>query len=153
MLVSSVMKYLLKNLEETEKIAQDFVHGLKPNPESATVVGLYGELGAGKTFFTQAVAKAFRVEEQVVSPTFVIEKIYELRDQDFSHLIHIDAYRLDNSKELLNLGWEKITADPKNLILIEWPEKVSEIMPKHVKIAIKHQKNESERELAIDFYN
>ena len=143
------MKQLVNNLEETEKVAQDFVTKVVPNSESATVVGLYGDLGAGKTNFTQSVAKVLGITESVVSPTFVIEKIYELTNQKFSHLIHIDAYRLESSKELLNLGWQKIASDPKNLILIEWPERVDDIMPNHIKVNLKHLENETSREIEI----
>lgn len=143
------MKYQLSNLSETEKVAQDFIQNLLPKTDSATVVGLYGELGAGKTFFTQSVAKTLGVEDSIVSPTFVIEKIYELKGQRFSHLIHIDAYRLESSNELLNLGWQKIISDPNNLILIEWPERVADIMPEHSKVIIKHLENDTSREIEI----
>lgn len=143
------MEYQISNLVEMEKLAQDFVKNLEPNKEGATVVGLYGDLGAGKTFFTQSVAKTFGVEDVIVSPTFVIEKIYELKDQKFTHLIHIDAYRLESSNELLTLGFQKVISDSNNLILIEWPERVEDIMPKHTKIYIKHQENETAREVQI----
>lgn len=105
------------------------------NEESATVLGLKGDLGAGKTTFTKSVAKVLGVEGVVTSPTFVIEKIYKLpQGGDFSYLIHIDAYRLEESRELLVLGWKDLIDDPRNLILVEWPEKVSDILPKDVKI-------------------
>ncbi|MFZ2621482.1 MAG: tRNA (adenosine(37)-N6)-threonylcarbamoyltransferase complex ATPase subunit type 1 TsaE [Minisyncoccia bacterium] len=143
------MKYVSKNLEETQKVAKDFVLSLSPNSEKAVVVGLYGNLGAGKTTFTQAVARTFGVEETVTSPTFVIEKIYELTDQKFTHLIHIDAYRLEKSEELLSLGFNKIISDPKNLILIEWPDRVANIMPEHIKINLKPLENESSREIEV----
>jgi tRNA threonylcarbamoyladenosine biosynthesis protein TsaE len=146
-------KYIAKNLEETQKIASDFIktlcQGLSlTSGSSATTVGLYGELGSGKTSFTQGVAKALDIAENVVSPTFVIEKIYELKNQNFSHLIHIDAYRLEKSSELLHLGWQEIIADPKNLILIEWPERVADIMPLHICINFRHIENE-QREIEI----
>jgi len=70
------------------------------------------------------------------SPTMVAlspffrEKIYKIDNEEFDHLIHIDAYRLDSGEELLNLGWEEITKDPKNLIFLEWPERVEDIIPK-----------------------
>lgn len=147
------MKYQVNSLEETEKIAQDFILELKPNSNTATVVGLYGDLGAGKTFFTQCVAKTLGIIDGIVSPTFVIEKIYELPkepvEQNFSHLIHIDAYRLETSVELLKLGWNSIISDPKNLILIEWPERVADIMPKHTEIRLKHIGNQTSREVEI----
>ena len=154
------MKYIAKNLEETQKIAENFIKTLcQEEPltlgNGATVVGLYGELGSGKTSFTQGIARALGISENVVSPTFIIEKIYELSNlqsaesnKNFSHLIHIDAYRLEKSSELLHLGWQEIIADSKNMILIEWPERVTDIMPEHIRINFRHIENE-QREIEI----
>ena len=128
------MKIISKSLAETEKIAREFLaKEIMKSENSATVIGLYGDLGSGKTAFTQAVAKCLGVKEAVTSPTFVIEKIYKLDHQNFEHLIHIDAYRLRSGDELLHLGWEEIAKNPKNLIFIEWPEKVAEILPNDIK--------------------
>jgi tRNA threonylcarbamoyl adenosine modification protein YjeE len=94
-------------------------------------------------------AKAFDIEETIQSPTFVIEKIYELTNQPFQHLIHIDAYRIEKAEEMINLGWQEITADPKNLIGIEWPERIVGIMPEHIKINFEHI-SETERKIKIE---
>ncbi len=145
------MNFISKNLEDTQKFANDFISGLSPKPDSATVVGLYGNLGAGKTTLTQSVARVLGISETVTSPTFVIEKIYELTDKKFTHLIHIDAYRLEKSEELLHLGWQDIISDPHNLILIEWPERVADIMPEHIKISLKTLENETSREIEVVF--
>ena len=142
------MKYISNNLDESQKIANDFVSKLSPNSDKALVVGLYGNLGSGKATFTQGVARVLGVEETVTSPTFVIEKIYELINQKFTHLIHIDAYRLEKPAELLHLGWKEIISDPKNLMLIEWPERVADIMPEHIRINISHGV-ENSREIEI----
>src|SRR5262249_48220610 len=108
--------------------ARRFAKSLEPHAR-ATVVALSGDLGTGKTTFTQTVAKEFGVEDQVNSPTFVIEKIYECSQGLFVKLIHIDAYRLKGAHELEVLGWPEIVADPTNLILIEWPENVADAIP------------------------
>lgn len=144
------MVHLVNSLEEMQAVAKDFASKISPNQSSALVVGMYGDLGAGKTTFTQSLAKYFEVEDTVVSPTFVIEKIYTLKEKKFSHLIHIDAYRLEKSEELLHLGWKQIISDQKNLILIEWPERVADIMPEHIKVRIKHLENETSREVTIE---
>ena len=123
------MKHLSKSPEDTHKIAQDFIYALEPR-DKATVVALQGDLGAGKTTFTQEVGKVLGVVENMHSPTFVIEKIYQIDFKNFKRLIHIDAYRLEKDSELLHLGWEKITQEPENLILIEWPENVAGVIPK-----------------------
>ncbi len=144
------MKHVSNSLEETHKIAEDFINSISPKNDSAFVVGLYGNLGGGKTTFTKSVASILGVEDSVTSPTFVIEKIYELYGNKFSHLIHIDAYRLNSGEELLNLGWQKIISDKNNLILIEWPERVSEIMPEHVKIKFSALEDGNSREIEIE---
>lgn len=130
-----------KNTKETEKIAKEFLFKLKPAKNSATVVGLYGELGTGKTTFTQAIAKEFKIKRKVNSPTYVIIKNYKLRIKNFKRLFHIDAYRLKNEKELLHLGWNEIVSNKEHLVLIEWPENIIKALPKkHHQIHISHTK-------------
>ncbi|HEY4505465.1 MAG TPA: tRNA (adenosine(37)-N6)-threonylcarbamoyltransferase complex ATPase subunit type 1 TsaE [Candidatus Paceibacterota bacterium] len=148
MLLSFIMRQTIDSLVDMEKFAVNFVSKLLPHKDKATVVGLYGNLGAGKTTLTQFIAKAFGVEDVVASPTFVIEKIYDLTRQRFAHLVHIDAYRLDKSEELLHLGWKEIISNPKNLILIEWSERVADIMPKHIRINLTYI-SENSREIEI----
>ncbi len=138
------MEYISHSLKETSDIvAAHFLPLLHGQRDSALVVGLYGDLGSGKTAFTQVVAQILGIREIVTSPTFVIEKIYTIEKEiskeiptGFTHLIHIDAYRLDRSEELISLGWKDITSNPTNLILIEWPERVADIMPaNHMRIS------------------
>ncbi len=120
------------NISEFRQIAEEFTKSLKAG-KTACVIGLHGDLGAGKTTFVQNVAKTLGISETVNSPTFVIEKLYsldKLGTGNFEKLIHIDAYRLDSGKELLDLGWQEISKNPKNLIFIEWPERVADVLPK-----------------------
>ena len=128
----------VQSLEAMQNFAHKFISNLESDKEKATIVGLYGDLGAGKTTFTQSVAKALGVVENIVSPTFVIMKFYELSGQKWKKLIHIDAYRLEKSSELTNLGWQEIINNQENLVLIEWPEKVEDIMPVHTQIHFTH---------------
>jgi tRNA threonylcarbamoyladenosine biosynthesis protein TsaE len=123
------------SLEETQKLAKQWLASLAQLEGGATVVGLYGNLGAGKTAFTQAVARELGITEPTTSPTFVIEKLYETNHSIFKRLIHIDAYRLEAGRELQALDFEKLVENKNNLILIEWPENVREILPEnHLKI-------------------
>ncbi|MDD3531653.1 MAG: tRNA (adenosine(37)-N6)-threonylcarbamoyltransferase complex ATPase subunit type 1 TsaE [Candidatus Pacebacteria bacterium] len=125
------MEKIVANLEEFEAEAARFASELLPQSGAATLVTLSGELGAGKTAFTKAVAKALGVEEVVNSPTFVLEKIYLLRGDtsEFKRLVHIDAYRLEKGSELRALGFDELIADAGNLIMLEWPEKVADALP------------------------
>jgi len=123
------------SLIETQNFARDWLASLDTSSDSALVVGLYGNLGSGKTTFTQSIAKEMGVRDIVTSPTFVIEKIYETTHPHFKRLIHIDAYRLEKAAELQALNFEELVSNPHNLILIEWPENVKEILPEnHLKI-------------------
>lgn len=137
-----------KTLDETQALAREWLASLSPR-EEALVVGLYGNLGAGKTTFTQAVARELGIKDIVNSPTFVIEKIYETKHPHFKRLIHIDAYRLESASELQVLKFEELVFNKNNLILIEWPEKVAEILPEdHVSIKFTFVNEETRQ---IDF--
>jgi len=144
------MKITSRSLEDTEKIAADFVKKLSLHAHAgALIVGLYGDLGSGKTTFTQDVAEIFGIEENITSPTYVIEKVYPIDHAKFKNLIHIDAYRLSSGKELLSLGWQNISSNPDNIILVEWPERIAEILPEnHVRIHFTFV-SDMEREIEI----
>lgn len=135
--------------EEMKRIAVDFVKSLSPK-EKAVVVGLKGDLGSGKTTFAQYVAGILGVKETVTSPTFVIQKKYPLSEQKFKNLVHIDAYRLEDSHELEVLRWKHTISDSKNLVLIEWPERVGEIMPKDAVEIYFEYVDENTREIVIN---
>lgn len=145
------MEIISKNTEETKQAAFDFAANLKPRDTDATIVGLYGELGAGKTTFMKYLAEYFGVKETVQSPTFVIMKSFNLSTHPFfNKLIHIDAYRLEDPSEMLKLGWQEMISDPKNLICIEWPEKIENILPPHIMVRFEHVKDgESQRKISF----
>lgn len=123
-----VMERETSSIEETAQVAAECLASLEPG-DKATVLALRGDLGAGKTTFTQALARELGVSESVTSPTFVIMKIYDLDGQKFDRLIHIDAYRFDSPDELDALNFSDFLQDPKNLIVLEWPEKVEGKLP------------------------
>lgn len=119
----------LTSLEALQVEAAEFAASLRPIEGHALLVALSGELGAGKTSFTQGMADALGIEEPITSPTFVLEKVYELDGQPFERLVHIDAYRLEGDTSLAPLGFDELYADPMNLIVFEWPERVGEQLP------------------------
>lgn len=139
---------IAKGLEETKKIAGNFAGSLTSGT-SATIVGLRGDLGAGKTTFTQALLESFAVQEKVTSPTFVIMKTYDIVDKRFKRLIHIDAYRLENGHDLEVLGWQTLIADSANLIVIEWPEKVKDVLPESTRYIDFTFVSENKRDITI----
>jgi tRNA threonylcarbamoyladenosine biosynthesis protein TsaE len=85
--------------EETKALAARIVANLAKGDAkrgTSTILALQGNLGAGKTVFTKGAAEALGVTEHVTSPTFVIQKTYELTNQPWKQLVHIDAYRLES---------------------------------------------------------
>lgn len=123
------MQKTVRTLAEFEIEAAHFASTLTPHGERAMLVTLSGELGAGKTAFTKAVAHALGAEEEITSPTFVLEKIYGLTGSVFKRLVHIDAYRLEKGGDLSPLKFDELLRDPSNLIVLEWPENVADTLP------------------------
>src|ERR1035437_10881724 len=125
------MKKVFKK-DKISEIAKELIkQACDIQSDSATIIALSGDLGAGKTTLAQEVARILGIKENVISPTFVIMKRYGISDplSHYNDLVHIDAYRLKSSNELLHLGWSEISANPKNIILVEWPELVPECIP------------------------
>jgi tRNA threonylcarbamoyladenosine biosynthesis protein TsaE len=126
------------NKEDIEQISEKILNkSVKTKTNKAVILALSGDLGVGKTTLTQEMAKHLGIKEKIVSPTFVIMKFYNINPNsvyysNFKKLIHIDAYRLESSDELLKIGWEEIIRDKDNLVIIEWPEKVKKIIKPEV---------------------
>jgi tRNA threonylcarbamoyladenosine biosynthesis protein TsaE len=126
---NQVVEKRIESIKDLEREAQDVIRTLAPM-EEATLITLSGELGAGKTTFTQAIARALGVKDAVTSPTFVLEKIYELPEGSaFRRMVHIDAYRLHDGGDLAALGFTELLRDGSNLIVLEWPERVADALP------------------------
>jgi tRNA threonylcarbamoyladenosine biosynthesis protein TsaE len=143
------MKHISKSVVETAAIAQSVLTSLRQKKQ-ATVLALYGDLGSGKTTFTQELGKLLGIEGSMQSPTFVIMKKYQLSDKNYKQFYHIDAYRLGKPEELSRLGWEEIVSSPENLIAIEWAERAEDLLPKDcVRIHFKFI-DETAREIVID---
>lgn len=120
------------------------------NFSGATILALHGNLGAGKTTFTQNFSKYLGVQDYVNSPTFVIQKRYNIDGDRYSNLIHIDAYRLSNSEEVKVLGLEEEMRNVGNLIVIEWPENIREVLlDDMVEIYLDHTGKEGVREIRV----
>jgi tRNA threonylcarbamoyladenosine biosynthesis protein TsaE len=120
-------------LKDLEKLAEEVLARLPGNDAGAAIVALSGDLGAGKTTFTQALARVLGVSETIQSPTYVLMRSYALHrtgdNTRFDTLIHIDAYRLESAEEFNALKPETFLNNPKNLIVIEWPERVEATLP------------------------
>ena len=134
----------ITSLANIDDAAKEFVATMGDE----TVYAFYGEMGAGKTTFINALCKALGVEKDTTnSPSFSI--INEYRSDTTAELIyHFDLYRLENLEEAFDIGVEDYF-DSGALCLLEWPERVEDILPNDtVKVEIKINDDDS-RELII----
>lgn len=144
-------KLVIKNLAampETTRQVLLLLTAFGDSKNGATLVGLSGDLGAGKTTFTQQLALELGVKERVQSPTFTILKSYQTNHPQFKQLFHMDAYRIESLTELEPLRFEELLSTPETLFCIEWPEKIMAALPAHVLLKFKTL-SEDERELTI----
>ncbi|HOX21669.1 MAG TPA: tRNA (adenosine(37)-N6)-threonylcarbamoyltransferase complex ATPase subunit type 1 TsaE [Candidatus Paceibacterota bacterium] len=135
---------------QTQKIAEILVKTLLADPEkSPRIFCLQGDLGAGKTTFIQGIAKALKIKNKILSPTFVIMKDFKIGLRPFQRLFHIDCYRFDKPEEILALNFKEIITNPKNLIFIEWPERIAKFLPKNSVWLEFKVKGKNKREIII----
>lgn len=140
-----MQKYETNSEEETKKFAEGLV--VRFTHHKPLIIALSGDLGAGKTIFTQGFAKGLRIKEKIISPTFILIRQHQIPNTK-KILYHIDLYRLENTRSLKELGLEEIWSDPNNIVLIEWAEKLEKLPAGTIKISI--QKGESnERNIII----
>lgn len=133
---------------QTQKLAEIFAGEIKKwSGKKPLVLALEGELGSGKTTFTQGLAGALGIREKVLSPTFVLLKIYALpAGANFRHLVHIDCYRLDSPKDLLHLGFKDLLKDKDAILVVEWADRIRKLLPKNIlRIKFRHGENPHER--------
>ncbi|MBU2632643.1 tRNA (adenosine(37)-N6)-threonylcarbamoyltransferase complex ATPase subunit type 1 TsaE [Patescibacteria group bacterium] len=114
-----------KNHKETEKQGISFAKKLK----RGDFVALYGQLGAGKTTFIQGIMKGLGIKKRIVSPTFIIIRMYESEEKKMN-VYHLDLYRIESVDDLPSIGFEDILKDEKGIVLVEWAEKIKNVLPK-----------------------
>ncbi len=141
------MKLHTNSALETQKTGAEFAKQLR----GGDVVLLYGELGAGKTTFTQGVAYGLGIERRIISPTFIIVRKYEVPSVILGNVVtpesgsridsgqarmtvktlyHIDLYRTQTDDDLKGLGLQEILEEKDAIVVIEWPEKLGSLFPK-----------------------
>jgi tRNA threonylcarbamoyladenosine biosynthesis protein TsaE len=127
---------ITKNFQETQKFGQELAGEFlaeKSLRKQAIIIALEGDLGSGKTTFAQGLAKGLGIKEQITSPTFVLMKKYKISvSRPLSavrYFYHFDCYRIDKAWQIHELGFEETVNNPQNIVVIEWPERISEILP------------------------
>jgi tRNA threonylcarbamoyladenosine biosynthesis protein TsaE len=149
--------YRTLSSEETKSLGADVAKVLdkafSPRATGATVVALYGDLGTGKTTFTQGFLRAIGARGRITSPTFVLMKKFRLPSKGkpgFERAYHIDAYRLKSKQDATTLGLKDILDDPLAIVLVEWPERIKGALPRRkTTIRFAHGKDRNERVIKV----
>lgn len=141
--------HITRSIAQTQKIAEELASKL----HGGEVLALFGELGAGKTTFTQGLARALGVARNVNSPTFIIHRSYKISSMyqvvGIKCFHHIDLYRIGDANDLGELGLEEILKQQDSVVVIEWPEKIGELLPKE-RIDVKFEYiGENERRISV----
>lgn len=135
-----------KNFEETRELGVELAAQLR----GGEIITLEGELGAGKTTFMQGFAKGLGITKNILSPTFIIMRSYAVPDdKKIKMLYHVDLYRIEEEKDIQELGLIDVMGNPDTIVAIEWPEKMGDILPKdtiHIKL---EYRGENERKITI----
>jgi tRNA threonylcarbamoyladenosine biosynthesis protein TsaE len=123
--------YMQRDVSSLEQL-RDFVREIATSLKGGDVLGLVGGLGAGKTTFTQMLAKELGVEASVKSPTFTLMQEYEItsevmREKDVCALVHVDAYRIEDPRELEVIGLYDVAGASDTVTVLEWAEKAPKL--------------------------
>lgn len=131
--------FITENSKQTQSLGEMLAEEIK----DGRIVCMTGELGSGKTTFTQGLLKGLKVKGPYTSPTFLIMKHYKkeipnpksqipnkskISNYKIQNIYHVDAYRV-KSEDIINLGWEEMIKKKNNVIIIEWADRIEEIIP------------------------
>ncbi|MFY9457438.1 MAG: tRNA (adenosine(37)-N6)-threonylcarbamoyltransferase complex ATPase subunit type 1 TsaE [Candidatus Spechtbacterales bacterium] len=153
---------ITKSPQETALLAKDFLEkalkeAKKGNP---LIFYLEGELGAGKTHFAKGLAQALGIKDNITSPTFVLMKKFDIPADNMARklgkklFIHIDCYRIYDSKDAEQIGLDKVLENPRTIIAIEWAERIADIIPKpYWEIKMEHVSEMERRVIARENKN
>ncbi len=125
---------ILHTTEETVALG----HNIAELLEERDILLLYGELGAGKTTTAKAILQGLGVTNDITSPTFTLMNVYKLPAEirGITTAVHVDAYRIENESELTDIGFQDYLQEPGTVCLIEWPEKIPELLREKITTSI-----------------
>lgn len=135
-------RYTCKSLADLDAIAARILDDF-PGP---SLYALYGAMGSGKTTMVKSFCKALGAVDTVTSPTFAL--INEYNTEDIGPVYHFDVYRIEKAEEVMDIGYETYFYSG-NYVFLEWPEKISELLPEeYVYISIR-EKEDGSREIHV----
>ena len=116
----------------SEKQTLDLGKKIAKELKGGETIALIGELGAGKTIFTKGIADGLKIKKIITSPTFVLMKVYPIdlkKNNKIKTLCHIDAYRLNSGKDLIDIGINDYLGQKNTVTIIEWADQIEDILP------------------------
>ena len=132
------MKYNTTYEEQTKSVGRQ----LATMVSAGAIITLSGDLGAGKTTFTKGFAEGLGVTEAITSPTFSLMNVYPTDTQThITQFVHIDTYRLEEEEDLLAIGVEDSLGAPGTIVIIEWPEKIPNLLSTREVISVSIMQN------------
>lgn len=157
-------KYITTNYKQTQKLGRKLAKEIskKSLGKMAVILGLRGDLGGGKTTFLQGFAMGLGIKEKILSPTFVIMKHFPIcrceepkrrsnLKKTFTDFYHFDCYRINKPAEILELRFKEIISNPKNIVAIEWSERIKKILPKDTIFIQFKFMDKNKREIIIQY--
>ena len=138
-----------KIISHSEDETEAFAVALARELPRGTVIALEGDLGAGKTVFSRGFARGLGITEPVSSPTYTIVQEYPL-PEGRGMLYHLDLYRIGNSASALAFGVDEFLNDPESVALVEWPERIADILSPGMRVVRIRHLSDTEREIILE---
>ncbi len=123
--------YDKKIITNSSRQTEDLGRKLSQNLKSGDIICLYGDLGSGKTTFVKGLAVGLGIKTRIISPTFVLLREHITKNKNIKTLYHIDLYRLEDEQSIKNLGIEELFENKNSIVVIEWAEKLGNLLPKN----------------------
>ena len=141
-------KIITKSFEETRQVGFEFAKTLK----GGEVLTLHGDLGAGKTTFMQGLARGLGITRNILSPTFIIMRSYDIAHAGNTgkKLYHVDLYRIESEKDIDAIGLPELMGDTEAIVAIEWPEKIENVLPKKKREIFLEYIDENKRQISFE---
>lgn len=124
-------------LSNSSKETSDFGLILAKKSQGGEIYSLVGDLGSGKTCFAKGFARGLGIDRTVQSPSFILLKVYDVKNnKKMKYFCHVDVYRLNSSKEILEVGLKEYLGKENTITLIEWADKIKDVLQRHATINI-----------------
>lgn len=140
-----IMEVMTYSAAETMSLGETLAVGILP----PLVIALIGDLGSGKTHLVKGLARGLGINRIVTSPTFVMRRDYACNQGGIKNLYHIDAYRLNSVAAAESIGLSDVLADPRGVVVIEWAERISGLLPRRRLVVTFEHFGEKQRRIML----